>query len=94
MARVKANKLKMKVHINTLGIILATIGSFLVRKYSTELNWADKEAFLRCEVSFVVPSPTAKDIKKFKCHLRLSKLGLVFIIVGGLAQVISNYFPE
>lgn len=84
----------MKIHINTLGIILATGGSFLVWRYLTELNWADKEAFLRGEGVMTVPSPTKDEIKKFKLQLRLSKLGLVMILVGGLVQIVSNYFPE
>jgi hypothetical protein len=84
----------MKTHINTLGIIFATLGSFLVWKYLTELNWADKEAFLRGKGVMTIPSPTPEDVKKFKCQLRLSKLGLALIIFGGAIQIGSNYLPE
>jgi hypothetical protein len=84
----------MKIHINTLGIIFATLGSFLVWKYLTELNWADKEAFLKGEGVMTIPSPKPEDIKKFKRQLRLSKLGLALIILGGAIQISSNYLPE
>jgi hypothetical protein len=84
----------MKTHINTLGILLSAIGSFLVWRYLTELNWADKEAFLRGEGVMTVPSPTEDEIQKFKLQLKLSKLGLAMILLGGLVQIISNYFPE
>jgi hypothetical protein len=84
----------MKVHINTLGVIFTTLGSFLVWRYLTELNWADKEAFLKGKGVLTVPSPTEDDIKKFKCQLRLSKLGLGLILLGGALQVVSNYLFE
>lgn len=84
----------MKTHINTLGIISATLGSFLVWRYLTELNWADKEAFLKGEGRMVIPSPSEQDVKKFKYQLRLSKLGLGLILLGGALQVVSNYLSE
>lgn len=84
----------MKTHINTLGVILSALGSFLVWRYLTELNWADKDAFLRGEGRMVVPSPSKEDIRKFKRQLTLSKLGLGLIIVGGGLQVISNYWGQ
>ena len=84
----------MKTHINTLGVIFSSIGSFLVWRYLTELNWADKEAFLKGKGVLTVPSPTEDDVKKFKCQLWLSKLGLGLILLGGALQVISNYLSE
>lgn len=80
-----------KVHINSLGILLATIGAFLVWRYLTELNWSNKEAFLRGEGIFEIPSPKPEDIKKFKHQIFLSKVGIWFIFVGGILQIISNY---
>lgn len=84
----------MKTLINTLGIISATLGSFLVWRYLTELSWADKEAYLKGKGVLTVPTPTENDIKKFKCQLRLSKLGLGLILLGGALQVVSNYWCE
>jgi hypothetical protein len=84
----------MKILINTLGIISATLGSFLVWRYLTELNWEDKEAYLNGKGILTVPSPTEEDIKKFKYQLLLSKIGLRLILLGGTLQVVSNYLSE
>jgi hypothetical protein len=84
----------MKIHINTLGIIFGCIGSFLVWRYLTELNWADKKSYLQGQGVMVIPSPIKEDINKFKLQLRLSKLGMTMILIGGLIQIISNYLPE
>jgi hypothetical protein len=84
----------MKIHLNTIGVILATLGSYLVWRYLTELNFADKDAYKQGQGVFVVPSPKPDDIAKFSRSVRLSKLGLSFIFLGGMAQVVSNYLPE
>jgi hypothetical protein len=84
----------MKTHINTIGIILTIVGSFLVWKYLTELSWADKEAYIRGEGILTIPSPTEADIKKFRRQLCLSKIGLIIIVLGGTLQIISNYYRE
>jgi hypothetical protein len=84
----------MKIHLNTIGVILATLGSYLVWRYLTELNFADKDAYKQGQGVLVVPSPTPEDIAKFSRSVWLSKLGLSCIFLGGLAQVVSNYLPE
>jgi hypothetical protein len=84
----------MKNSVNTFGIVLTTTGSFLVWRYLTELNWADKNAFLRGEGRMVIPSPSKKAINKFKCQLMLSKLGFGLILVGGFFQILSNYIGD
>lgn len=84
----------MKTHLSTLGIIIATLGSYLVWRYLTELNFADKEAYLKGQGVLAVPDPTPSDIAKFKKSVRLSKLGLGLIFLGGFAQVVSNYLPD
>ena len=83
----------MKIHLNSLGVICASVGAFLVWRYITELNFADKEAYLRGEGSLTVPVPSALDIKRFKRSVALSKTGLLLILIGGLFQVVSNYLP-
>ena len=84
----------MKKHVNSAGIILATIGSLLVWKYLTELNFADKKVYLEGKGSMTIPCPTPEDVKKFKRTLLLSKLGLAMIVVGGALQVLSNYMCD
>jgi hypothetical protein len=81
----------MKVHINSVGIFLATVGSFLVWKYLTELSWADKGAFKAGKGLLTIPTPTEVDIKRFRRQLWLSKLGLSLIVLGGAFQIASNH---
>ncbi len=59
-----------------------------------ELNFADKEAFLRGEGMLAVPNPNPLDINRFKRSIALSKAGLMLILIGGLFQVVSNYLQE
>jgi len=82
----------MKAYVNSVGIIFSTIGALLVWHFLTELNFADKEAYIRGEGSLVIPSPNDKDIKRFKRSVFLSKMGLGFIIIGGILQILSNHF--
>jgi hypothetical protein len=84
----------MKTHFSTLGIIISTLGSYLVWRYLTELNFADKEAYLKGQGVLVVPDPTPSDVVKFNNSIRLSKLGLGLIFIGGFVQVVSNYLPD
>ncbi len=81
----------MKTTINSIGILLSIMGSYLVWRYLTELNFADKEKYLQGEGVLVVPRVTSEDIKKFKRSLALSKTGLALIFLGGSLQIISNY---
>ncbi len=81
----------MKLHLNCLGIVCASLGAFLVWRFLTELNFIDKDAYLRGEGLLVVPDPTSLDIKRFKSSVCISKVGLLLILLGGALQVISNY---
>ena len=84
----------MKTAINSFGILSATIGSFLVWRYLTEINFADKEKFLQGKGVLTVPCPTKEDVEKFKRSLFLSQMGLFLILLGGTLQIISNYMPS
>ncbi|MDO9100262.1 hypothetical protein [Hydrogenophaga sp.] len=79
--------------MNSFGVLLATIGAYLVWRYLTELNFIDKEAYLRGEGVMAIPDPTPAEIASFKRSLRLSKLGLTLIALGGVAQIFSNHLP-
>ena len=81
----------MKVLINSLGLVLATFGAFLVWYFIAELNFADKEAYLRGVGQMTVPRPMPEDIKKLKMEIFLSRTGLALILVGGVLQIISNF---
>lgn len=86
--------MSLKIYINSIGIICASIGAFLVWRYLTELNFTDKDAYLKGEGLLVIPSPTPEDIKRFRRTVLLSKIGLGLILIGGVLQVISNHCFE
>ena len=69
--------------INSVGVAFASLDAFLVWRYLTEINFADKEAYLRGEGLLTVPYPTQDDIKRLRRSINLSKLGLeMFFSVG------------
>ena len=84
----------MKTTINSLGILFTTIGSFLVWRYLTEINFADKESYLEGKGVLTVPCPSEADVSKFKRSLCLSETGLLLILWGGFFQIVSNYMPS
>ncbi len=83
----------MQTYLNSIGVLMATSGAYLVWRYLTELNFADKKAYLRGEGVMAIPDPNKEEIATFKRALLLSKLGLVLIVLGGVAQVVSNHLP-
>lgn len=83
----------MKSYINSLGVVLATIGAYLIWRNIAQVNFADKEAFLRGKGILTIPNPTPEDIKKLRLEITLSKLGLGLILIGGLLQMTSNFMP-
>lgn len=84
----------MKTHINTLGIFLATIGSFLVWRYIKILSFVDHDEYEKGNGVLVIAGPTEKELKEFKRSKFLSNFGVYLIMIGGFLQLVSNYFPE
>lgn len=82
-----------KNFVNSCGMF-ASIGAYLVWRYLTEINFADKEAYLRGEGVLTVPDPSPEDVCRLKRSILLSKLGLFMILAGGGLQIISTYFPS
>lgn len=70
---------------------MTTAGAYLVWRYLIELNFADKEAYLKGEGVLTIRDPSSEQIAKFKRAIRLSKIGLLLIILGGVAQIVSNH---
>jgi hypothetical protein len=81
----------MKVCLNSLGVTLATIGAFLVWYFIGQLNFADRDTFLKGNGKLIVPTVTTEMIKKLRIEMLLSKLGLALIVIGGILQIASNY---
>ena len=84
----------MKILMNSLGVVLTTIGACLVWYYIAQLSFADKESYVRGEGKLIVPTVTAEMVKKYKFEMLMSKVGIGLIIAGGILQIISNYLIE
>ena len=56
----------MKVCLNSLGVTLATIGVFLVWYFIGQLNFADRDTFLKGNGKLIVPTVTTEMIKKLR----------------------------
>lgn len=83
-----------KNFVNSFGIAFASIGAYLVWRYLMEINFADKEAYLRGEGVVTVPDPSLADVRSLKRLILFLKLGLFMILAGGGLQIISNYIPS
>jgi hypothetical protein len=81
----------MKTHINAAGVVLSAAGAFLVWHFVTELNFVNKESYLKGQGSIEIPNPSPEDIRKFRFKMKMSKLGLTLILVGGFLQVVGTY---
>ena len=80
--------------VNTIGLIAATVGSILVWFFLTEISTMDKDKFLNGVSEMVVHAVTPAAIKKLKWQLRLSKIGLNLIVLGGVLQAWSNFIND
>lgn len=81
----------MQSHIIAAGIALSAVGAFLVWRFLAEVNFADRKAFLQGKGVVHISDPTPKDIEKLRFEIRMSKVGLALILIGGLLQIVGNY---
>ena len=84
----------MKVFINSLGVALSALGAYLVWHYIAQLNFADRDAFLKGQGRLVVPTVTPEMINKFNFEKSMSDFGIGLILLGGVLQIASNYLAE
>jgi hypothetical protein len=84
----------MKTLINTIGIISATVGSAVVWYFIAQVNFADKEEYLKGNGVITIPDPKPADIKKLQREMLMSKVGIALIVIGGTFQVFSNYMYD
>ena len=81
----------MKTHLIAAGVAISAFGAFLVWYFIAEINFANKQSYLRGEASLEILDPSPADIRKLRFNIRISRIGLALILVGGLLQIIGNY---
>ena len=74
--------------------MLTIIGALLIWIFIGELNFANKEEYLKGHGRIDNVDPTPKDIKKLKRNICLSRMGMPLIVVGGFLEILSNYYCE
>jgi hypothetical protein len=73
------------------GVLLTAVGACLVWFFIAELNFAEKDEYLKGRGSLKIEDPSPAEIKKFKTRIWFSRVRLILILLGGLLQIISNY---
>ena len=81
----------MKTHMIAAGVALSAVGAFLIWYFVAELNFADKESYLKGQGRIAILDPSTEDIRKLRFKIGMSRLGLALILVGGLLQVVGTY---
>ena len=81
-------------YVNSAGIVLSSLGAYLVWQYLTDINFADKKAYLLGKGVLTVPNPSLKDIRRLKRSILFSKMGLCMILFGGALQILSNHISS
>jgi hypothetical protein len=82
----------MKSHLNSVGVAFTVIGAFLAWHFLGELNFVDKDEYRKGRGRLTIPDPTPDDIRKFNWNVRLSQFGIGLIALGGVIQILSNYW--
>ena len=67
------------------------VGAFLIWRVVAELNFVNESEYLKGHGTMELPDPTPSDIRKFKTRKWLSRIGIAFLVLGGVLQIISNY---
>ena len=76
----------MNATINTIGLIFDLIGVLLLFKYGLPSN-VDKNGY----IPLILEQEDEDEKKKWKTYNLWSKIGLGFISIGFIFQIISNY---
>lgn len=77
---------KMNTAINTIGLFLDLIGVLLLFKFGLPSN-VDKNGY----IGLILEQEDENEKLKWKKYNFWSKIGLGFILIGFILQIISNY---
>lgn len=83
-----------KNHLNTIGIALVALGSYLVWRYLGKVAFHSSKDVLKGIMRLTIPDITLDLVWNLRWSIRLSNLGIFLIIIGSLLQAASNYMPD
>lgn len=83
-----------KNSLNTIGIVITTVGSCLLWYFVAEVTEVNNKGILAGEdVVLTIPSATPALRRRLRINLALTRLGVFLTVFGSVVQVISNHTP-
>ena len=78
-------------NFTAIGLVLDIIGALLLWRYVVEINFADKEDYLKGSATLVLADPTPESIQRYKRNITLSRIAIGLLVAGFIFQLIGNY---
>jgi hypothetical protein len=77
--------------INSLGLIFDIVGALLLWYFVPEIDLLDKAALLKGRATLVLADPNQQQVNAYKRRVRLSRAGVILLVLGFILQLVSNY---
>lgn len=81
----------ISTYVSSIGLVLDIVGALLTWYCVAEISYASKSAYLKGAARLELTDPTPDDIRRYKRRVFGSRIGVVLILLGFVAQLISNY---
>lgn len=78
-------------NITAFGLLLDIVGAILLWHYVAEINFADKEEYLKGNALLELKDPTQEEINAFKKKILFTRVGIALLVIGFTLQLIGNY---
>lgn len=88
-----ADLAEYKSFVNPSGIAFAILGTSLVWRCLTEINFSDNEACLRGKETPTVPDLSSEGVCRLRCPILFSKFCLFMILAGRGPQIEGDHIP-
>lgn len=88
-----ASSLITGANVSSVGLILDIVGALLLWRYVAEIDFAEKDEFLKGNAVLNVADPTPEEIRSYKRNVFISRIGVALLVIGFSLQVVGNYVP-
>ncbi len=80
-------------NLTAVGLVLDIIGAILLWRFIVEINFADRDDYLKGEATLAVLDPTPEQIEAYKRNIWISRAAILLLVLGFVLQLIGNYVP-
>ena len=87
------NNLMTGANVSTVGLFLDIVGALLLWRYVVEIDFVEKDEFLKGNAVLTPADPTPEEIRSYKRRIVISRIGVAFLVIGFSLQVVGNYVP-